>query len=115
MTIFVTKRIYEMADTSDEYRVLVDRLWPRGISKERAALDEWAKVIAPSTELRKWFAHEPEKFDEFKQRYLGELEANPEATDVIDGWYRHDRVTLLYGARDTLHNEATVLLAMLTS
>ncbi|MBX3172434.1 MAG: DUF488 family protein [Candidatus Eremiobacteraeota bacterium] len=109
MTKFVTKRIYEPADARDGYRVLVDRLWPRGVSKERAELGEWAKDMAPSTELRKWFNHDPDKYAEFKTRYLKELRENPEASRVIAGWRRHEVVTLLYGARDQANNEAVAL------
>ncbi len=109
MTRFVVKRIYEQADSGDGYRVLVDRLWPRGVSRERARLDEWAKDIAPSTELRKWFAHDPVKYQEFAERYRGEVEQNPLTEDFTDQWLRHDKVTLLYGARDKEHNEAAVL------
>lgn len=114
MTTFVTKRIYEPADASDGYRVLVDRLWPRGVSKEKAALDEWAKTVAPSNELRKWYAHEPAKFKEFTARYIVEITHNPNALGVIYAWYAHDKVTLLYGAR-TADNEASVLQTYLAS
>lgn len=109
MTKFVAKRIYEPAEKDDGYRVLVDRLWPRGISKERAVLDEWAKDIAPSSELRKWFGHDPKKYAEFKRRYIAEVEKNPEADQIIAGWREHDTVTLLYGAHDTRDNQAVVL------
>ncbi len=109
MTQFATKRIYEPADPDDDYRVLVDRLWPRGVSKERAALDEWAKDIAPSTELRKWFAHDPAKYAEFTAKYIDEIKQNPDAAAMIKSWRTHDKVTLLYGARDETHNEAAVL------
>ena len=109
MTQFVTKRIYEPASPDDGYRVLVDRLWPRGVSKERTALDEWAKDIAPSTELRKWFAHDPVKFAEFTERYIDEVGQNSEATAIIATWRTHKKVTLLYGAKDEAHNEAVVL------
>lgn len=109
MTTFITKRIYEDASPDDGWRVLVDRLWPRGVSKEKADLDEWAKDLAPSTDLRKWFGHKPERFEEFAKRYVAELEANPDAPDTIAGWREHDKVTLLYGARDETHNEAVVL------
>ena len=109
MTQFFIKRIYEPADLSDGYRVLVDRLWPRGISKEKASLDEWAKDIAPSTDLRKWFAHDPAKFTEFAERYISEVEQNPETPNNIANWRSHDKVTLLYGARDEANNEAAVL------
>lgn len=109
MTQFAVKRIYEPASRGDGYRVLVDRLWPRGISKERAALDEWAKTIAPSTELRQWFGHDPAKFTEFTQRYTKEIQDNAEAPALIASWRAHEKVTLLYGARDETHNEAAVL------
>ena len=109
MTKFTTKRIYEPTESGDGYRVLVDRLWPRGVSKERAALDEWAKDIAPSTELRKWFGHSPAKFAEFSKRYKEEVQQNPEASGVFANWRKHKMVTLLYGARDEANNEAVVL------
>lgn len=109
MTTFRIKRIYEPAETSDGYRVLVDRLWPRGVSKERADLDEWAKDIAPSTELRQWFGHDPAKFSEFIKRYDDELQRNPETASYISDWKKQQTVTLLYGARDEAHNEAVVL------
>lgn len=109
MTKFLTKRVYEEAAEGDGYRVLVDRLWPRGVSKERAALDEWAKDIAPSTELRKWFGHDPTKYEEFAKRYVSEVENNPEAPAIIAKWRQQTKVTLLYGARDTNDNEAVVL------
>lgn len=109
MTTFATKRVYEDAEASDGYRVLVDRLWPRGVSKEKAKLDEWAKELAPSTELRKWFNHDPAKFTEFSQRYLAEVDENSNAPEIIKNWRTHDKVTLLYGARDEVHNEADVL------
>lgn len=108
MTQFVTKRIYEPADQNDGYRVLVDRLWPRGISKERAAIDEWARSISPSTELRQWFGHESAKFAEFSRRYQKELQDNPDAVTILANWRTHDKVTLLYAARSD-DNEAVVL------
>ncbi|MFZ1360476.1 MAG: DUF488 domain-containing protein [Candidatus Saccharimonadales bacterium] len=114
MTHFAIKRIYEPATADDGYRVLVDRLWPRGVSKERAALDEWAKDIAPSTELRKWFGHDPAKYAAFAKRYIDEVQQNPEASDIITNWRTHDKVTLLYGARDEQGNEAIVLQQYLT-
>lgn len=104
------KRIYEPAEESDGMRILVDRLWPRGVSKERAALDLWLKEIAPSTDLRKWFGHDPAKWDGFVKKYEGELDSNPDATsqlrEAIDS---HPKVTLLYAAKDEEHNEAVVL------
>lgn len=108
--MFVVKRAYEPAESADGYRVLVDRLWPRGISKERAALDAWDKEIAPSTELRKWFGHDPKKWDGFRKRYEHELDEQDELIGELCelGKGRH-KVTLVYGARDTEHNEAVVL------
>lgn len=109
MTMFTTKRIYEDASESDGYRVLVDRLWPRGVSKERAHLDEWAKDIAPSNELRTWYGHDPAKFKDFSKKYIEEIQQNPTAADIIAGWQKHPKVTLLYGARTETDNEAVVL------
>lgn len=109
MTKFHAKRIYDDASAGDGYRVLVDRLWPRGVSKERANLDEWAKDIAPSTELRKWFSHDPAKYAEFTKRYIDEVKLNPDAPALLAEWRKHEVVTLLYGARDTNANEAVVL------
>lgn len=109
MTKFVVKRIYEPAASSDGYRVLVDRLWPRGVSKERASLDEWAKTVAPSAELRQWFGHDPAKFTEFSKRYIEEIEQNSAMMDTAANWRKYKRVTLLYGARDEANNEAVVL------
>lgn len=114
MTVFITKRIYEPADPGDGYRVLVDRLWPRGVSKERAALDQWAKDIAPSTELRKWYDHDPVKYSEFAKRYKEEIKDNSDALALFADWRTHKKVTLLYGAR-TEDNEATVLKEYLLS
>lgn len=115
MPRFAVKRIYDPPDVDDGYRVLVDRLWPRGISKERAALDEWAKDLAPSTDLRRWFGHVPERFAEFSTRYQRELADNAELPKYLADWRRHAVVTLLFGARDTVHNEAVVLRAYLES
>lgn len=115
MTTFRIKRIYEELEPSDGYRVLVDRLWPRGISKEKAALDEWCKDIAPSNELREWFGHDPSKYAEFKERYLQELAQNSELPAIISSWRAHRQVTLLFGARDPEHNQAEVLLEYLQS
>ena len=115
MTTFRIKRIYEELEPSDGYRVLVDRLWPRGISKEKAALDEWCKDIAPSNELREWFGHDPSKYAEFKGRYLLELAQNSELPAIIASWRAHRQVTLLFGAKDTEHNQAEVLLEYLQS
>ncbi len=114
MTQFVTKRIYEPADQNDGYRVLVDRLWPRGVSKERAVLDEWAKDISPSTELRQWYGHDPTKFQEFARRYQDELKVNTDASSIFTNWHTHGKVTLLYGSRSD-DNEAVVLRDYLVS
>lgn len=101
------RRIYEPPDGG--FRVLVDRLWPRGVSKEKAGLDEWLKDLAPSTELRKWFGHRPERWEEFVQRYRDELRGNPLVADFsLDCRSRPDTV-LLYGARNEKQNEAVVL------
>lgn len=105
------KRIYDSPATTDGYRVLVDRLWPRGIRKDKAQLDEWLKGIAPSPELRTWFGHKPERFDEFKVRYDEELNKNPsvgQLKEIIDS---HKEVTLLFAAKDLKVNHAQVLLA----
>jgi uncharacterized protein YeaO (DUF488 family) len=109
MTKYVIKRIYEPATDDDGYRVLVDRLWPRGVSKDKAQLDEWCKEVAPSTELRTWFNHIPERFDEFTKRYVVELTTNS-AVDTLRQLTKDKAVvTLLYGAHDPLHNQAVVL------
>lgn len=105
-----TKRIYSAPSDEDGFRVLVDRLWPRGISKEKARLSLWLKEIAPSDELRRWFNHEEAKWPEFRRRYREELERNQEA---VRGFFAAvkgcDKVTLLYGAHDEKHNQAVVL------
>ncbi|WEV52443.1 DUF488 domain-containing protein [Bifidobacterium sp. ESL0704] len=109
MTIAL-KRVYEAAEDGDGYRVLVDRLWPRGISKVNAKLDLWLKEIGPSAQLRKWFGHDPAKFDEFAEQYRKELDANTETVDKLVSICREQpKVTLLYGAKDPQHNQAIVL------
>ena len=107
------KRVYEPADKSDGYRVLVDRLWPRGISKEDLHIDLWLKEIAPSDHLRKWFDHDPAKFAEFSRKYRGELQVNPALLKLRDIVAQNPTVTLLYAAHDTEHNQAAVLQALL--
>lgn len=102
------KRIYEPAARSDGARVLVDRIWPRGMSKEKAGLDLWLKDIAPSTQLRKWFGHDPERFAEFRKRYRAELKGKDEAIAEL-GKLPQKNVTLLYSAHDEQHNQAVVL------
>jgi uncharacterized protein YeaO (DUF488 family) len=111
------RRIYEQAEPSDGRRVLVDRLWPRGLSKEKARLDEWLKTVAPSDELRRWYGHQPAKFAEFKRRYQAEL-TEPERAEAL----RHLRdeagsgpVTLLTATKDLEHSEAEVLVQLLRS
>ncbi len=109
------KRAYEKAGGEDGFRVLVDRLWPRGIKKEDLQLDTWAKELAPSTELRKWFAHDPIKWTEFRKRYRHELtqaHASQSITEILDAAKSADTITLVYGAKDTEHNEAVVLRAL---
>ena len=106
------KRIYEAIEEQDGYRVLTDRLWPRGIAKAKAAIDLWEKTIAPSTELREWFGHIPERFPEFTERYLQELEDNSDATQFVELCQKQlekSNVTLLFGAKDEVHNQAVVL------
>lgn len=103
------KRTYEPADKNDGYRILVDRLWPRGLTKEKAAVDEWLKDIAPTTELRKWFKHDPKKWTEFKKRYRDELKEHMPLVEYILKKARKERVTLLYSAKDEEHNDALVL------
>lgn len=110
MTQVRIKRAYDDYAASDGYRILVDRLWPRGIKKENAHVDLWLKDIAPSTELRKWFNHEPEKWPDFSQKYRKEIDANTEATQELkEAFKSHKTVTLLYGAKDEQHNQAVVL------
>lgn len=104
------KRIYDEPDARDGFRILVDRLWPRGMRKERAGLDLWLRDVAPSSQLRKWFGHVPERFAEFSQRYRGELDANTEAVDELrDLVLARGTVTLLYAAKDPVVNHAMVL------
>jgi uncharacterized protein YeaO (DUF488 family) len=107
------KRVYQPPEEGDGYRVLVDRLWPRGVSKGEARLDEWAKDLAPSPELRKWFGHDPARFDEFRRRYLAELAAHEDELAELRRRARGETVTLVYGARDEQHNDAVVLAELL--
>lgn len=108
------KRIYDPAAKSDGARVLVDRIWPRGVSKKRAALDLWMKAIAPSTELRQWFNHDPKLWHEFRKRYRRELRKHAAELNELRAQARKGRLTLLFGARDEEHNEAVVLKELLT-
>ena len=104
------KRVYEKPEKEDGFRILVDRLWPRGFTKEKAAIDLWLKEIAPGTELRKWFNHDPEKWIEFKKRYLHELRENKEPVSILKEHMKEGIVTLVYAAKDEEHNDAVVLL-----
>ena len=103
------KRIYDEADRSDGYRVLIDHVWPRGVSRERARLDEWARELAPSDELRRWFAHDPARFDEFRARYRGELVDRRDHLLELARRARSRPVTVVYAARDQKHNNAVVV------
>jgi len=103
------KRAYESPADEDGTRVLVDRLWPRGVRKTDAAIDQWAKELAPSTELRKWFGHDPARWEEFRQRYLAEIHEHREAFDRLRDLARKGPVTLVYAAHDEAHNDAVVL------
>jgi uncharacterized protein YeaO (DUF488 family) len=103
------KRVYEEPSPKDGLRVLVDRLWPRGLTKERAAVDLWLKDVAPSTELRKWFGHDPAKWKQFQARYRKELREKKDALVLLKQESDEQTVTLVYGARDEEHNEALVL------
>ena len=112
------KRVYEAASPDDGERILVDRLWPRGLSKEKAAIDIWEKDVAPSAALRKWFGHDPDKFDDFRSKYRKELEDNPEIKrleDMIHHLGKDKKVTLLFGAKDETRNQAAVLKEYLDS
>ena len=102
-------RVYDSASGATGARILVDRVWPRGIAKESLAHDDWIREVAPSSELRKWFGHDPRKWQEFRRRYLAELERNPDAVEQCLEWCRKGPVTLLFGARDRDHNQAVVL------
>jgi len=108
------KRAYDPPEKGDGSRILVDRLWPRGLSKEKAKIDLWLKEIAPSTELRKWFGHDPEKWDEFQKRYRAELKENKEAVDKLKKALKQGHATLIYSAHDEEHNDAVVLQEYLT-
>ena len=103
------RRVYDEPSDADGLRVLVDRLWPRGLTKERAAVDLWLKEVAPTTELRQWFHHDERSFDEFARRYRAELAGNPALTELRHVVDEHSVVTLVYGAKDPVHNQAAVL------
>jgi len=108
-----TKRAYEPPTAEDGTRFLVDRIWPRGVKKEALDIEGWLKQVAPSDDLRRWFGHDPEKWDEFRERYFAELESKQEALDPLRDAAEQGTVTLVYGAKDTEHNNAVALKAFL--
>jgi uncharacterized protein YeaO (DUF488 family) len=107
------KRVYEPVATDDGYRVLIDHVWPRGVTRQRARLDEWARELAPSDELRRWFAHDPAKFDEFRARYRDELKAQGDQIAELRRRASDGTVTIVYAARDRDHNNAVVVAELL--
>lgn len=107
------KRVYEPPSAEDGYRVLVDRLWPRGLAKGKARVDEWARDLAPSDALRRWFGHRPERFAEFKRRYTEELRPHADAISALRRRARSGTVTILYAARDSEHSNAAVLVPII--
>jgi uncharacterized protein YeaO (DUF488 family) len=114
MTLDVrSKRIYDPPDASDGYRILIDHIWPRGVSRDRACLDEWARELAPSAPLRKWFDHRYDRFAEFRARYRDELLAHADRVDELRRRATNSRLTIVYAARDREHNNAVVLTELL--
>lgn len=113
MTHLVIKRIYDPIHSTDGYRILVDRIWPRGVSKEAAQIDEWNKIVAPSTALRKWFNHEPEKWQEFTIQYINELKANNTAAMFWEAHKEKEKITLVYAAKDKEHCHPLILMEYL--
>jgi uncharacterized protein YeaO (DUF488 family) len=108
-----SKRIYDPPDADDGYRILIDHIWPRGVSRERSCLDEWARELAPSAQVRKWFDHRPDRFAEFRARYRDELIAQADRVDELRRRATDKRLTILYAARDREHNNAVVLTELL--
>jgi uncharacterized protein YeaO (DUF488 family) len=108
-----SKRIYDPPDDGDGYRILIDHIWPRGVSRDRARLDEWARELAPSAQLRKWFDHRPDRFAEFRARYRDELIAHADRVDELRRRGTDSRLTILYAARDREHNNAVVVTELL--
>lgn len=109
------KRVYDPFEPEDGKRILINRLWPRGIKKEDLKMDEWLKEIAPSDKLRKWFSHDPKKYEEFKKRYAKELEDKSEILKRIKSESKKGAITMLFSAKDTEHNNATVLKELLSA
>jgi len=107
------KRAYDPPEAGDGYRVLIDRVWPRGVKREDLRLDEWARDLAPSAELRRWFGHDPARFDAFRERYREELRSHADELAKLRRRAREGRVTIVYGARDREHNNAVVLAELL--
>lgn len=107
------KRVYEPAEKSDGYRILIDRLWPRGLTKEKAHVDKWMKEVAPSTELRKWFQHDPKKWTQFCTKYRAELKDSEAFDEFMKEIHQHRSVTLVFGAKDEEHNDAVALLEVI--
>ncbi len=107
------KRIYERPEVTDGLRILVDRLWPRGVRRSTANVDIWLRDVGPTDELRKWFAHDPKKWVKFKEKYVKELKENPAFEDLVDLARTNDPLTLLYATQDTRHNQAIVVKSML--
>jgi uncharacterized protein YeaO (DUF488 family) len=108
MSLYI-KRAYEDPSEGDGYRVLIDRLWPRGVSKDRARIDQWMKELAPSTELRRWFGHDPSRWEDFRTRYFRELDARPDEVAELRNLVKKRHVTLVYAAKDEAHNNAVAL------
>lgn len=115
MLKIVLKRIYENASPEDGYRILVDRLWPRGLSKEKAEIDEWNKDLTPSTELRTWFQHDPDLWPEFSEKYLQELQSNDENKKFLEHHKNQEKITLVYAAKDEKHCHPIILKRYLES
>ncbi len=115
MAKVLIKRIYEPAEKSDGFRILIDRLWPRGVKKEEAKIDVWLKEIAPSSELRKWFKHDPKKWNAFIKKYKDELQESPALEELRGLIKKHKTITLLYAAHDMQHNNALVLKDFISS
>lgn len=107
------KRVYEDAAPEDGFRILTERLWPRGVTKERANLDLWMKGVAPSDKLRKWFGHDPDKWEEFREQYRRELFGSEHVSELLNLVQKHEQVTLVYASKDEKHNSTVVLLALL--
>jgi uncharacterized protein YeaO (DUF488 family) len=103
------KRVYDLPESADGFRVLVDRVWPRGVSKEKAAIDLWMKEIGPSTELRKWFGHDPSRWEEFRDRYWAELQERQALVEELRGYASKGPLTLVYSAKDQERNQAVVI------